>query len=118
MPPDSPMQAALRAIYAEAVAARDAGPPTARHPGRHGDVLRVTSPWADAHVTLPARVSLLAAGKAAPGMAHALATLLGPRLQHALVIAPDGLAKPPGLETLYAAHPIPDARSLLAGARA
>jgi glycerate 2-kinase len=64
------------------------------------------------------RVFLLAAGKAALGMAAEAAGRLGPRLEDALAIVPAGAAgvhdapaaseMPAGVRTLTAAHPVPD----------
>jgi hydroxypyruvate reductase len=67
-------------------------------------------------------VWVAAVGKAAPAMAAGAHEALGPRVQSTLVIARDAL--PPAwpvpaaaAEVLYGAHPLPDQRSLDAGAR-
>jgi glycerate 2-kinase len=73
------------------------------------------------------RVYLLAAGKAAPGMALEIATRLGSKLEQALAIIPATAAHGPEYQALRAlgrvrviegAHPIPDASSERAGAQA
>jgi hydroxypyruvate reductase len=70
----------------------------------------------------PTRVWAAAIGKAAASMALGAREALGPALEQLLVIAPVGhgaeaLAAAPGTEVLFGAHPIPDERSLHAGAR-
>jgi glycerate 2-kinase len=77
------------------------------------------------------RIFLVAAGKAARGMAAELAARLGPKLHDALVIFPSspqasGPAPPAGTSgeardsicTIAAAHPVPDSSSERAGAAA
>jgi glycerate-2-kinase len=61
------------------------------------------------------RVRIAALGKAAVGMATALAAELGPYLSDGLVITKDETPAPAPLETLFSAHPVPDERSLEAG---
>ncbi|WP_394837227.1 glycerate kinase [Pendulispora rubella] len=68
----------------------------------------------------PRRVLAVAIGKAAPAMmAGALASPWN--IERALVVCPDGtpceLAAGPHLQVLRASHPLPDARSVEAGAR-
>ncbi|MBS0579673.1 MAG: DUF4147 domain-containing protein [Proteobacteria bacterium] len=67
----------------------------------------------------PIRVA--AVGKAAFAMAAGAHAALGAAIDRTLVIArdvpPDGVPAWPGLEALYGAHPVPDERSLRAGAR-
>lgn len=63
-----------------------------------------------------------AVGKAAASMWCGARDALGARLDGGLVVAPDGdmfaaQARALGAELLFAAHPVPDARSLAAGAR-
>lgn len=65
-------------------------------------------------------VSAFAVGKAAAAMMLGAADALGPRLERALVVAPDGaipdeLRAVAGVTCLEAGHPRPDARSLAAG---
>lgn len=72
--------------------------------------------------TAPARVWAVAIGKAAAAMALGAREALGPALERLLVIAPAGqgaaaLGAEPRTEVLESAHPIPDERSLHAGAR-
>ncbi len=100
------LDAELRQIFSAAVAA--CAPERLLTCERHGD-----------HLALPGvpplplgsgRVAVVAAGKAATGMASVLARALGPRLFAGLVVAP--VAVPvPGCRVLEAAHPLPDARS-------
>lgn len=61
-------------------------------------------------------VDVLAAGKAAAGMAWGAAEVLEGRVRRGLVVAPPGSGpEPPGFTRLEASHPHPDARSLVAG---
>ncbi|HZP45685.1 MAG TPA: DUF4147 domain-containing protein [Candidatus Binataceae bacterium] len=65
-----------------------------------------------------ASIRMLAVGKAAPGMAAAAARIVGTRLRDGLVIAPHGVPTaplPPGVRSLWASHPLPDAASEAAG---
>jgi glycerate 2-kinase len=67
-------------------------------------------------------VWLAAVGKAAPAMALGALDALGARITRALVITREGHAPPEllrarGVEVLAGSHPVPDARSLAAGAR-
>jgi glycerate 2-kinase len=75
---------------------------------------------AGAPVTGPVWVAAI--GKAALAMASGAHEALGPRVERTLVITrdalPAGCPAPPGpAEVLYGAHPLPDERSLEAGAR-
>ncbi|HVO29843.1 MAG TPA: DUF4147 domain-containing protein, partial [bacterium] len=65
------------------------------------------------------RVALLAAGKAAAGMARAVHAALGDRLGPTLVVLPPGAAAPTlrDAEILRAEHPIPGAGSVAAAER-
>lgn len=63
-----------------------------------------------------------AVGKAAASMYCGAKAALGARLERGLVVVPDGdpcaaAARAAGAELLYGAHPLPDARSLVAGRR-
>ncbi|MGP8034673.1 MAG: DUF4147 domain-containing protein [Steroidobacteraceae bacterium] len=76
----------------------------------------------DAARSLCGPVWLAAVGKAAPAMALGAHDALGHRLAHSLIITRDGHAPPellgaPAVEVLASSHPVPDARSLAAGAR-
>lgn len=68
-------------------------------------------------------VTLIAVGKAAPGMARGAIDILGDSVSRGLVVVPRGtdvdLPEPAGgrIEVISAAHPIPDKRSLEAGFR-
>ncbi len=66
-------------------------------------------------------VHLFAIGKAAGAMAKGARAALGTRVRRSLVITKDGhadpgLAKLPGAQVIESAHPVPDGRSLDAGA--
>jgi len=69
---------------------------------------------------LTAPVYLVAIGKAAPAMAQGAVEALGPQLQQGLVITKHGYGETMGMDPrlllLEAAHPVPDAASLVAGA--
>jgi glycerate 2-kinase len=65
-----------------------------------------------------ARIFLLAAGKAAPGMATAACAQIGDRLTSGLIVQPADAAAPiehPSIRIITGGHPLPDANSLLAG---
>lgn len=64
------------------------------------------------------RVSLLAVGKAAAGMAEAFVEQSGVRVVRGLVIGTHAAPLPAPLEWHQSAHPVPDARSLDAARRA
>jgi glycerate 2-kinase len=64
------------------------------------------------------RIFMLAVGKAAPGMASAVAARLSDRLASGLIVHPAGSAasvEHPSIKTLTGGHPLPDANSLRAG---
>lgn len=64
------------------------------------------------------RIVLVGAGKAAAAMAAGVEAALGDRLHHGVVVVKDGHGRPlRRTEVLEAAHPVPDARALVAGAR-
>ena len=67
-------------------------------------------------------VWLAAVGKAAPAMALGAHDALGPRIARSLIITREGHTPPellarPAVEVVAGAHPVPDQRSLTAGAR-
>jgi glycerate 2-kinase len=67
-------------------------------------------------------VWLAAVGKAAPAMALGARDALGERIEHSLIISREGhcpreLLSARGVEVIAGAHPVPDERSLTAGAR-
>lgn len=67
---------------------------------------------------LEGRVVLIAAGKAAVGMARGAVHALGDRVEEGLVVGPRGMGTesiPPGLHFVGGGHPRPDASSLRAG---
>jgi glycerate 2-kinase len=61
---------------------------------------------------------LVAAGKAAPPMASAVARLAGKRLRGGLVVSPASSGVAPGLEVFQGGHPVPTTGSEAAGRRA
>jgi glycerate 2-kinase len=67
------------------------------------------------------RGAVIAIGKASPAMARGALSMIGDRVDRVLVVAPDGTPAP-GLgdrvDLLRAAHPDPDARSLVAARKA
>jgi glycerate 2-kinase len=126
---------AARSICTAALDAVDPGWLVRTNVVRDGDGLRVVGETFD--LSSFENVRLIAFGKAAAGMAEALAEILGDRLSDGLVITPapanpqDG-SQPdlapapaatkgsPGVKTEYleAAHPVPDDRSVEAARRA
>jgi len=64
------------------------------------------------------RVVVLAAGKAAPGMARAAAQTLGSRIRAGLVIGVTHADIPDGFESIVGGHPLPTADSEAAGRKA
>ncbi len=72
--------------------------------------------WVDGHsyALAPARVRVLALGKAAYPMARAAHQVLGPLLHQGLIVTKDGYTGPdlPGFRQHAAGHPVPDTRSL------
>jgi len=65
-----------------------------------------------------ARVSIIAAGKAAGSMAAAAHRRLGSVVRRALAVAPFPVDLPPPFESVVAGHPVPTAESERAGRRA
>jgi len=68
-----------------------------------------------------ARVRVVAVGKAAPAMALGALSAWSTRIEHTLVVVPDGTACDVGdarVELLRASHPLPDVRSVAAASRA
>jgi glycerate 2-kinase len=83
------------------------------------DALRVRLPASQADAT---RYQVAALGKAAAAMALGAADTLGARLERTLILTKDGHVDAaahalPGVEIHESAHPVPDIRSLAAGAR-
>ncbi|HYM42539.1 MAG TPA: DUF4147 domain-containing protein [Steroidobacteraceae bacterium] len=77
---------------------------------------------AEAGSALTGPVWLAAVGKAAPAMALGAYDTLGERIARSLIITRDGHAPPEllarrGMELIASSHPVPDQRSLAAGAR-
>lgn len=84
---------------------------------RVAEALRAAHP-----ATPPAPVWVAAVGKAAFAMAQGAHEVLGDAIQRTLIITRDvqpvaGLPQDGRVEVLYGAHPMPDERSLAAGAR-
>ncbi len=76
----------------------------------------------DSATRAPRPVWVAAIGKAASSMALGAHDALGTAIERALIITKDGHVTPqlsaiPGVEVLESAHPMPDERSLAAGAR-
>jgi glycerate 2-kinase len=68
-----------------------------------------------------ARVRVLAVGKAAPAMARGVLRVWSSRVERVLLVAPDGTKVDEGdarVDVVRAGHPLPDARSVDAAARA
>ena len=63
------------------------------------------------------RVRVVAIGKAAPAMVLGAMKRWGSAIEHVLVVAPDGAKRVRGAETIIAAHPLPDLRSVRAAER-
>ncbi len=115
------LRADLGALHAAALAAADPVSAVLRHlEGGTGELRVAGEP---VPLAAGARLWLVAAGKAARGMAAAALTALGPRVSGGLVVHPHG-APPPagepdplpaGVVRLAAGHPLPDAGSLTAG---
>jgi hydroxypyruvate reductase len=104
------MQAILHAATLAAL-------PTRIHTFVRSDATHV---WIGDEQHTPARVILLAVGKAAPAMAAAAGAQLGHHLSHGLVIYKDddGSPRHPQLTYVAAGHPVPDVRSVHAGRQA
>ena len=123
-----------RSICEAALDAVDPGRLVETNIVRDGDRLRIVGETFD--LAAFEKVWLIACGKAAAGMAEALAEVLGERLTGGLVVmpAPGGSGEPSGrsdpersssaekasklIEFLDASHPLPDARSVEAARRA
>lgn len=105
----------LGRLLQAAIAAADPEVAVARAMVRRGERLEI----AGLVVPHAARLRILAAGKAAVGMAAAAARIAGDRVAAGLVVTKDGhaaAAKAPAPLVLHeAAHPVPDARSEAAG---
>lgn len=83
---------------------------------REGDLLFVQGQPYD--LSAYRRVLIAGAGKASVPMAQELGRILGDRLSGGLIVTKEGHAEPVDrIEVLEAAHPVPDATSLAAGAR-
>ena len=103
--PEDPRRALLLDLYRVALSAVDSR-------------RRMRAALASDHDQGPS--SILAIGKAAPGMAMGALDVLGKRLEHGLVIAPGGAFSPelladPRVTCLAGGHPLPDEQSLAAG---
>lgn len=98
-------------------AATIAALPTRIHTVVRSDATHV---WIGDEPHTPARVIILAVGKAAPAMAAVASVQLGHHLSHGLVIYKDddGSPRHPQLTYIQAGHPVPDARSVQAGRQA
>jgi glycerate-2-kinase len=107
----SPRETLERLLHA-ALAAVDPSRVIRAAVSRHGGVLSISG----APVPSGVRLRVLAAGKAAPGMAAALEEIAGDRIAGGLVVTKDGHGRPlAALALREAGHPVPDARSEEAG---
>lgn len=110
----------LARLHEAALAAADPGTAVLRALRLTNGALRAGS----YRIPIPptSRIQLLAIGKASVGMARAAVARLGPRISAGLVIHPSGLPRgsgwPGAVRFRTGAHPVPDSRSLRAGAAA
>ncbi len=106
----------LEALHRAALDAADPAAAVRRHLTWDGRVLGAGG--ASIELTPDARLSLIALGKASPGMTRAALDVLGDRVTAGLVACPHG-AKVEGItgrvRMVGAGHPLPDAGSLEAG---
>ena len=80
-----------------------------------GDILRIAG--LSVRLSDYRRVAVLGAGKASAAMAVTLEDILGGRIESGVVVTKEGHAEPlHRIRLLEAAHPVPDQRSLAAGA--
>lgn len=111
-----PAGTALTDILAAATRAADPAAQIRRVLQRDGKRVQIGD-----ELLTPARVMVLAVGKAAPAMAAAAAHVLGELLSHGLVVYKDpdpSTPQHPRLTYHQAGHPVPDARSCAAGVAA
>jgi glycerate-2-kinase len=103
----------LEAVFRAALSAVAPGACVRRHVQRQGDTLRMGSvSW---EIGGGSRVAVLAAGKAALGMADAMVGVLGDRLGGGLVVS-NVPGSVPGLDVVVGTHPVPSEDSVRAGA--
>ena len=101
-------------ILAAAINAVEPGAAVARFVHRSGDILNVAG--RDYRLADFRSVRLLGIGKAALAMSLQLARILGSRLDAGLIVTKHAVAFPESPFTILAGgHPVPDARSLVAG---
>src|SRR5262245_26245340 len=108
------LRTAARACFDAALASVDPRRLVAQALDRDGDVLRL--PTRDGALSHRGPLLLVAAGKAALGMAHGAAVA---RPDAGIVIVPHSVPGdgPPGTAVFHAAHPVPDAAGEHATAR-
>ncbi len=105
-------RASLERLLHAALAAADPGLAVRRVLVREGDGLAI----AGFRIPAAARLRVLAAGKAAFGMASAVEEIAGDRIAGGLVVTKDGHGRPLArLPLRESGHPVPDARSEAAG---
>lgn len=109
-----PLRADVLAVLEAGLAAVDPAAAVARALPRELSDRSASASFRDTSRAL----SVCAIGKAAVAMARGAAAVLGPRLSGGLIVTKDGHAAgaPRGLRVLESGHPVPDARSLAAGA--
>lgn len=118
----SGLRSDLFALHAAALAAADPCVAVARHLGFDGGSIRCAGE--SIPLDCSSRVWIVAAGKAARGMATAAVAALGQRIDGGVVVHPHEAPAAPGesatlpgrLLRIAAAHPLPDDCSLAAGA--
>lgn len=107
-----------RHIFAAGMRQSDPAAIVQRSVRREGDCLAILSAGGRRLVwplSGHGRVWLLAAGKAAAGMADALYSMLGPQVTGGLVVTPEGSVAPAcPLPHMQAGHPKPDVRGMMA----
>ncbi|NWF79302.1 MAG: glycerate kinase [Chloroflexi bacterium] len=113
-----PQGDAITRMMAAALSAVEPGAAVRRVLRRDGDTLYAGERSFDLRTI--DRVLVVGAGKAGAPMAHAVADLLGPRLDVGLVVVKDGHLSGPAphaIELVEAGHPVPDARGVAAAHR-
>jgi glycerate 2-kinase len=108
----------LLAALQQALLAVDPGQAIHKYVQRQGDVLSIDSLVSGSWDLNTIDVRLVVVGKAALPMAQAMADLAGDQIDRAVIIMP--LGSPPGdlpasWQIVLAAHPLPDAGSVMAG---
>ena len=111
------MRTDLLAIVQAGIGAVDPFALTARALGGSEVARRLNRAVDSGSAERPAAIQVIAAGKAARGMAEAAVSVLGTRVRSGVVIAPSDVSVPP-LESIAGGHPTPNAGSERGGRRA